>query len=296
MTLRHVVFDFDGTCTDVPAVHQAYLEEYRRLLALEVAPCPHQEWEHALEVVRGRSPQEGWMLGGAPSAPAAADPYILGGEAAAWLSRTRRWTKPLPRDLHARAVVVGEAPFRPECARVLGEVAATGVAVHFISNSETATVSGRLDRLLAGDPTLRARIHVQGSAAKFAIREPPLDPALGTPPISPRLRAAFAALPGEAPRQLDRPIYLRRGAYLAALATLWGDDPAAPAATLVCGDIWELDLAMPAALGCAVHLIERGAPYQTYPYERAALARTLRGGSSATLDGAAEHVRALLRG
>ena len=294
MTLRHVVFDFDGTCTDVPAAHQAYLEECRRLFALEVAPCGHEEWEQALEVVRARSPQEGWMLGGTPSAPAAADPYVLAGEAAAWLLRTRRWPKRLPRDLHARAVIVGEAPFRPECARVLGEVLATGVAVHFISNSDTATVSRRLDHLLSGEPALRARIHVEGSAAKFAIREPPLDPAPGAAPISPRLRAAFAALPAESPRLLDRPIYLRRGAYLAALATLWGDDASAPAATLVCGDIWELDLAMPAALGCAVHLIERGAPYETYPYERAALARTLRGRSSATLDGLAEHVRWLL--
>ena len=74
MNLRHVVFDFDGTCTDIPAADRAFLEEYRRLLSLEVAPCSASEWEHALELVRSRSPQEGWMLGGTPAAPVAADP------------------------------------------------------------------------------------------------------------------------------------------------------------------------------------------------------------------------------
>ena len=295
MNIRHVVLDFDGTCTDVPAAHHLFLEEYRRLLALEVAPCAPDEWEHALEVVRARSPQEGWMLWGTPAAPAAADPYILASEAAAWLARSHRYPKPLPKDLHDRAVLAGEAPFRPECARVLAEVAKAGAALHVISNSDASTVSGRLDRLLAADPGLRARIHVEGSAAKYAICEPPQEPEPGRSPVVPRLRAAFAALPAESPRLLDRPIYLRRGRYLAALSTLWGD-PNAPAATLVCGDIWELDLAMPAALGCAVHLIERAAPYETYPYERAALARTLRGRSSATLDGLVEHLGSLLRG
>jgi hypothetical protein len=34
-----------------------------------------------------------------------------------------------------------------------------------------------------------------------------------------------------------------------------------------------LDLAMPAQLGCRVHLITRAAPYDTYDYERHAVQR-----------------------
>ena len=42
--------------------------------------------------------------------------------------------------------------------------------------------------------------------------------------------------------------------------------------TVFCGDTWEMDLAMPYALGANVHLLDRAAPFETYPYERQALA------------------------
>ena len=42
--------------------------------------------------------------------------------------------------------------------------------------------------------------------------------------------------------------------------------------TVVCGDIWEMDLAMPYALGANVHLLDRTTPFDTYEYERYAVA------------------------
>ena len=69
---------------------------------------------------------------------------------------------------------------------------------------------------------------------------------------------------------LPRPIYLRRGKYYESLREIWRATGATPAETLVCGDIFELDLALPAALGAQVVLIERN---NTLPYERAATER-----------------------
>jgi hypothetical protein len=53
--------------------------------------------------------------------------------------------------------------------------------------------------------------------------------------------------------------------------------------TVFCGDIWEMDLAMPYALGAKVHLLDRTAPFDTCPYERQALAAY--GKTSADLSG-----------
>ena len=73
---------------------------------------------------------------------------------------------------------------------------------------------------------------------------------------------------------------------MSALGKVWrGDAANGPRTTLVCGDIWELDLALPDALGCAVHLIERGAPYSTYAYELDAMTQARRGSSSGDLNG-----------
>ena len=60
-------------------------------------------------------------------------------------------------------------------------------------------------------------------------------------------------------------------------------------AALFCGDIFEMDLAMPHALGARVHLIDRAAPFSTYAYERSALAACGdRGRSSVELGGLME--------
>src|SRR5438105_2748738 len=68
-----------------------------------------------------------------------------------------------------------------------------------------------------------------------------------------------------------RPLPCWRGSrYFDALCRALGED--AFEDTLVCGDVWELDLAMPAMLGCSVHLITRQSPFHTYQYERDAAA------------------------
>src|SRR5207237_4506194 len=75
--------------------------------------------------------------------------------------------------------------------------------------------------------------------------------------------------------ETKRPIYLRRGAYFEAINRVLAGDLDELTQTVFCGDTWEMDLAMPYALGAKVHLLDRAAPFETYCYERQAGAASL---------------------
>jgi FMN phosphatase YigB (HAD superfamily) len=290
MVLRYVVLDFDGTCTQIELAHAGFLAAYLAILedangAARGALQP--AWDAALARVRAAAPDAGWTLLGAPStAPAAADPYILAGEASALLQRDGA-LRVLPPDGYARAYAANPAPWRPEVPEVLAGLVARGLRVGFVSNSDRLAIEMRLSDLLHADRALRRQIVVHGHAAKFTIGELPIG---ATGPGAAH-RARFEALDGSvrAPGTV-RPIYLRRAAYFDALCGLWRDLGAtdyAIAETLVCGDIWELDLAMPRALGAGVHLIRRAPPFDSYPYE---LAQLPAADTSADLRGLLDHV------
>jgi phosphoglycolate phosphatase-like HAD superfamily hydrolase len=284
-SLRHIVLDFDGTCTQVEAVEAAFLDAYRATFTTLLGPENRQraltQWEATEAQLRALSPEVGWRLGGGPpSAPIAADPYILAGETAKRVfariaheaQAAGRASPPTPdfgglhHDLNERC----EAPWREEVPEVLAGFVSLGLSVSFVSNSSTTTISKRLDDLLGASAPLRRRINVFSDARKFSVEELELPTAL--PEL---LVDAFAELPaGEVHPGLRRPVYLRRGRYFQALAEVWGGPRATLAditGTLVCGDIYELDLAMPKALGCHVHLVDRQAPFQTCAYETKAL-------------------------
>jgi phosphoglycolate phosphatase-like HAD superfamily hydrolase len=294
--LRYVVLDFDGTCTQIELVQAGFLAAYQARLEQSNGCAPgalSPAWDAALARVRAASPDAGWTLHGAPStAPAAADPYILAGEASALMMRDGA-IRQVPADAYARAYAAHPAPWRPEVPEVLAALVERGLEIGFISNADQLAVEAQLTDLLHADRALRRRIAVHGGAAKFTLGELPIG----------------AAGPGAAHRerfeQLDgarrtagtvRPIYLRRGAYFDALCGLWRELGATGfpiADTLVCGDIWELDLAMPHALGAHVHLIRRAPPFDTYLYEIAQLASP----ADATTDlrGLLDHVDRLRR-
>lgn len=308
-TLRHIVLDFDGTCTRVEDIHAAFLSTYRAMFrqALETAfagAIPGDTdalWDDYERLLRHHSPVAGWRLaGGPPSAPVAADPYILAGETAKLVTAQLRLTatgRPPVIDfgkLHHDADQAEEAPWREEVPEVLAGLVELGLSVAFVSNSSTVKIGKRLDALLGSSSSLRKSIQVFSDAQKFSIEELPLDELLDAP-LPKTARQAFAALPAaEQANGLDRPIYVRRGQYLRAMTAVWGPDMTATdiAGTLVCGDIYELDLAMPKALGGMVHLVDRQAPFETCGYERAALPDTKH--QSADLRGLLTRARALV--
>ena len=120
---------------------------------------------------------------------------------------------------------------------------------------------------------MTAKISVQSDAGKFRICELNWDDQAA---VSVEAKRRFQALPAAYGEKLfietERPIYLRRGAYFEAINSVLAGDFDALTNTVFCGDTWEMDLAMPYALGAKVHLLERAAPFETYRYERQALA------------------------
>ena len=58
--IKHVVLDFDGTCTQVPKIWKAYLDLYFKALpdaGFNVSPV---EWSEACDAVRKCSPKAAW--------------------------------------------------------------------------------------------------------------------------------------------------------------------------------------------------------------------------------------------
>ncbi len=271
MPIRYVVLDFDGTCTQVEKVQQGFLDSYKEALTRANNRAIDTEWNAALKTVIAASPKAGWTLGGSPAAPAAADPYILAGEAAELLNR-QMGLKLLPPDAFKPLYNLNAPQWRDEAKEVFKTLVARGLKVGIISNSASDSVQARVNALFEDDAAFRAQLHVGGGAAKFKTRDVFFAPEL---PATAH-RAHFDALPGclEVPG-LGRPVYLRRGAYFEALCAFWanfGEKQYAMKETLICGDIWELDLAMPRALGAHTHLITRAAPFGTCDYERAQMA------------------------
>jgi len=149
--IRYVVLDFDGTCTRVEQVHARFLRAYfEELQTANPAGEPSTAaWEAALSHVRAASPKAGWTFMGAPStAPAAADPYILAGEAAALLKRANGSLQ-LPDSAYSVAYTRAVAPWRDDVAATLEELVKRGLKVWFhleLEHEEDQGTPGRVAR------------------------------------------------------------------------------------------------------------------------------------------------------
>lgn len=279
--MSYVLLDFDGTLTAPDVITDAFLADYRAAFLAEIGVQHAETWDRTLAVVRHGSPHLGWTLEGWEACPADADPYILASVVATRVlaSVDQSEKAALANTLYASLYTRHAAPFRPEAAEVVRTLVARGHRVAIVSNASTGKIEARLEALFGAD---RGGVQIFGQARKFGVRSATRTTVN---------RARFDALPDfvGAPG-LARPTWLRRGAFFDCLADIWGDDASGPEATIFCGDIWELDLALPSALGCAVHLVERAAPLATHAAERAAVAATPRAAFSADLRGLLDRV------
>jgi phosphoglycolate phosphatase-like HAD superfamily hydrolase len=260
MAIGCVVLDFDGTFTDVAAEGAPFVRHFRQRFAERVGAEVAAQWDAVEAEVVSSTEEYGWEVGGRVVAPALADPYLLSN----FVARRLCERSGVLRDVTERGQVLDELyreayaqagiAFKPEAKEVLEALIDTGLPVVFVTNAHTRSAEMKLDALkLRG----RERLRVSGDARKFLI-----EPASVADP-------AFEALPDTVRTPgLRRPIYLRRGRYFDALKRVWQDTGTTPAQTLVCGDIYELDLAMPAALGASVQYVARP---NTLDYERRAI-------------------------
>jgi phosphoglycolate phosphatase-like HAD superfamily hydrolase len=267
-----VLLDFDGTFTlaeeeGAPFV-AVYKQAFTRILGREV----ESEWNEAEARVRAEPTKYGWLFDDKVVAPGNADPYIRCTTVARMvMDRLDVFPDPKQRDdivnsLYREGYPHSAIVFRSGAREVLQDLLSRELAVYVVTNSHTEAVEKKIARLLGDEP----KPSVRGNSKKAVIAEPePGDPAFEKVPAVQRLAG------------LERPIYVRRGQYYQVLRQIWEESNTSPERTLMVGDIYELDLALPYHLGASIHLVT-GDP--TPAYEIEFVRSTDRGGVSAALE------------
>ena len=262
MPARVLVLDFDGTMTDAEAEGRPFRDGYLDDLCTLVGPPVGDQDVLALaaevETELERAPASHpflWM--GRAVAPATVDPYLRmvpiahrildrWGAMKDAVDRGRLLGSVLYKYNYAKTL--GHPVFRAKAGETLRTLA--GSPTWIVTNSDTHAVAGKialLDRDVPGVAWLTSR--VRGYAKKFDVD----DTWQGAP--------ESLELP-----DLDRPVLLRRREYFTKLQQILDEANATFAELVVVGDIFELDLAMPLALGARVGLVTSP---RTPAYERA---------------------------
>jgi phosphoglycolate phosphatase-like HAD superfamily hydrolase len=246
-----LVLDFDGTMTDAEAegrpFRDGYLDDLSILVGRRARDPEIAAIADAVEKDLGERPAETpflWMERAV--APATVDPYLRMATIAHRVldhfdvfrradERSRLLGGILYKYNYAKTL---ERPvFRPGAGDVLREL--VGHQVYVITNSDTEAVAAKLERLdtiSPGAAWLAPR--VRGFARKFDLA----DDWTGVP--------AELAVPG-----LARPVLLRRRTYHDIIAACLAEAGGAWSELVVVGDIFELDLALPLAMGARIGLV-----------------------------------------
>lgn len=260
-----LVLDFDGTMTDAELegrpFRTGYLEDLCALVGRGAGDAEVEQIAADVErELADRPAEHPFMWMGRAVAPATVDPYLrmvpiahrildrfgaMPGE----LDRGRLLGQVLYKYNYAKTL--GHASFRAHAGDVLKSL--EGTPTYIVTNSDTHAVAGKVLQL--GVPWLTSR--VRGGARKFDVD----DEWTGAP--------AELAVPG-----LNRPVLLRRKRYHDILRSLLDENRATWSQLTVIGDIFELDLAMPLAMGASVGLV---VSERTPAYERAFVAGHARG-------------------
>lgn len=282
MTIRGVVLDFDGTFTDVEAEGRPFVAAYRRFVDDLAGRDLAELWAREEAEVAAHPTRYGWLFDGKVVAPGNADPYIRTTTTAQrvfdvlGLLREPAHRYAIMQLLYKEAYAHTHAVFKPEAREVLDAIIATGLPVFVVTNATPEVVREKIDVLGLAD---KSRVSIHGDAKKYVIS------GVG------EADALFDGLP-ETIRVSgldERPVYVKRGKYYRALRDIWTRLGVSPNELLLAGDIWELDLSLPAELGFEVQLVSRP---DTPPHEIAAVrALGARGGVSESLRAVLERVR-----
>ena len=245
-----LVLDFDGTMTDAEVeggpFKEGYLEDLAILCGMPLDEVQELAVGYQAEVYENAHAY-GWDFGGRIVAPAVVDPYLrmmpvarkLMDRAGVFLNiedRTRLLDGILYKYNYGKTLNCFREGARP----VLESL--NGTATYVVTNSHTIPVKEKL-RSLGQHPDgscslewLVNRVH--GTAKKYY-----LDDDFDLVPESMELKG------------LPRPVLLRRQKYYAVLELLLRDESMDWSQLVVVGDIFELDLSLPLALGARVGLL-----------------------------------------
>ena len=245
-----LVLDFDGTMTDAEIeggpFKEGYLEDIAILCGLEMDQVNEMAEGFSREVFENAH-QYGWDFQGRIVAPAVVDPYLrmmpvarkIMDSVGAFQNYEER-TRLLDGILYKYNYGKTLNAFRPGAREALE--AMKGSATYVVTNSHTVPVKGKLRTLGLeedGSCTLDWLVErVYGSAKKYY-----LDDSFESVPESMQLEG------------LPRPVLLRREKYHRVLSKLLADEGMTWSELVVVGDIFELDLSLPLAMGARVGLL-----------------------------------------
>lgn len=260
MPRKLLILDFDGSLTllelEAASLCRGYLADVSDLVALRGERFD-AEVADAEAVIAADPDHHGWVNGGLIVAPALVDPYVDIQQVSNLILSKAGFIEPW-RDRVLHLLFKHHAPkvesvFKPKALEALLGIDREAVAAYVVTNSQADPVKKKLEQLGAnggGENYLTWLIErVNGSAKKYEV-DPNFDSVEAT-----------LTLPG-----LGRPVHLRRPVYYGVLDRLRREHGLEWNQVTVVGDIFELDLALPFALGARIGLFHND---RTPAYERA---------------------------
>jgi FMN phosphatase YigB (HAD superfamily) len=263
MKNKIVILDFDGALTLVNEEAKPFLVSFKKDIAnLLNKKDIDKEWKKAKREILQNPDKYGWEYKGRIVAPANADDYVLATATAKFLlDETEDLMDKNKRDDTLQQIFHRNYPksgivFKKETKEVLEELIKR-MPVFIVTNSRPDTVMNKIEKL---NPQGKEKIKIFGDAQKYSIN------------------SDFDAVPETMTiNGLKRAIFLRRKKYFDVLNQIWKATSVKPEQTLVIGDIFELDLALPAILGCNIFLVVNS---NTPSYEKEAVSVLFKGYAS----------------
>ena len=260
MKNKIVVLDFDGTLTQVKEEAKPFLKSFKKDYANFLSKDNlDKEWEEIEKEILKNPEQYGWKDKGLIIAPAKVDDYILASVVAqVLLDKYDVFKKDKERDeivhqIFRQNYLKSKICFKKEAKEVL-EKLIKKLPVFIVTNSRPDAVLNKIQVL---NPLGKEKLKIFGEAQKNW-----LDANFDLVP-------EFIKIQG-----LERKIYLRRKRYYDVLNQIWEQSSVKPEQCLIVGDVFELDLVLPAKLGCNIFLITNS---QTPDYEKQAVKDLFKG-------------------
>lgn len=249
-----LVMDFDGTCTDAEEegkpFTQACLMDIAQQTGLDLDRV--REIARDTEIAMRERPQEfAWVMNGFQVAPASVDPYLRMKPIVAAVHQELGVGDQIvdPLKLYKDNYPKSGTHLRVGLLHLMRRLMRTDRHAYIVTNSDTQAVRDKLRQLamLLSDQGRRDaeefqrfwRPRVHGLAKKYMV----------SPSRHRGIPHEDLHLPG-----LNRPVHVQRHEYFRVLERLRAQAEVPPEKVLVVGDIFELDLALPQALGMHVAL------------------------------------------
>lgn len=241
MKNKIVILDFDGTLTLVAEEAKPFLINFKKDIAnLLNKKDIDKEWKKAEREILQNPDKYGWKYKGKIVAPPNADDYVLATVIAEFLLdkagvlMDTNERDDILQEIYQRNYSKSGIVFKKQAKELLEELIKR-IPVFVVTNSRSDTVMNKIEQL---NPRDKEQIKLFGDAQKYSIS------------------SDFDAVPETMTiNGLNRAIFLRRKKYFDVLNQIWKETFSKPEQTLVIGDIFELDLALPAILGCNIFLV-----------------------------------------